>query len=475
MWQLPEKKTKAIYQSIVELVLNHIKAGRLLPGEKLPPERQLAAAFGVNRSTVVHALDELEAMGVIIRKQGSGTLVNEGKWGIYTGASTNWRSYLSGAFNHRDPYLEKVSQLARNSEGQVVDAYTGELPLELIPSLALPSISWNDFLVEESHQDELGYLPLRQQIVTHLNRERDLSLTTDQLLLTSGAQQALFLIIQVLLQSGDAVAIEEPSSFYPLPIFQAAGIRLYGVPVDSQGMKVELLEQMIIKRKIKMVLVNPNFQNPTGTTMSLSRRKQLIVLCQHYQIPIVEDDVFSQLYFSEKNKPVLLKQLDSENVIYIGSLSKILGATTKIGWLSAPVKVAQQLADARKEMDFTLSIFPQVLASSALSNRQFDQQIKVLRQELKRRRDVLVGYLKAFLGREVSYVIPEGGYYLWLQVEKRTLKQGDFDFLLELGGLVAPSFTFGVTCQSLRINFARLTDMGALRLVKLIHKMIYKG
>lgn len=467
MWQLPEKKTKPIYQSIVELVINHIKEGRLLPGEKLPPERQLAKTFDVNRSTVVHALDELEAMGVIIRKQGSGTLVNEGKWGIYTGAATNWRSYLSGAFNRRAPYLEKLSLLAKAADSQVIDAYTGELPLELIPNLELPSISWNDFLVEESLQDELGYLPLRQQIVTQLNRERELSLTTDQLLLTSGAQQALFLIIQVLLQSGDAVAIEEPSSFYPLPIFQAAGIRLYGVPVDRQGMKVELLEQMIIKRKIKMVLVNPNFQNPTGTTMSLSRRKQLVALCQQYQIPIVEDDVFSQLYFSENEKPVLLKQLDSENVIYIGSLSKILGATTKIGWLSAPVKVAQKIAEARKEMDFTLSIFPQVLASNALSNRQFDHQIKLLRQELKRRRDTLISYLKLYLEQEVSYVVPQGGYYLWLTISKE-IKLKDFDSLLEQGVLVMPSFLFGVDTYSLRINFARLKDEESLKLVKIL-------
>lgn len=468
MWQLPVKKTKPIYQSIVELVIEQIKLGRLLPGEKLPPERQLATTLGVNRSTVVHALDELAAMGVIIRKQGSGTIINEGKWGVYTGAATNWRSYLSGAFNRRDPYLEKVSQLAKTAENQVIDAYTGELPLELIPSLELPSISWNDFLLEESLQDDLGYLPLRQQVVEVLNRERSLALTTDQLLLTSGAQQALFLIIQVLLQSGDAVAIEEPSSFYPLPIFQAAGIRLYGVPIDSQGMKVELLEQMIIKRKIKMVLVNPNFQNPTGTTMSLSRRKQLIALCQHYQIPIVEDDVFSQLYFSEKAKPMLLKQLDSENVIYIGSLSKILGTTTKIGWLSAPVKVTEKLAEARREMDFTLSIFPQVLALSALTNQQFDHQISMLRQELKHRRDVLIRCLQTHLGEAVSYVIPEGGYYLWLEISGHKIKLKQFEQLLERGILTMPSFVFGANYQGLRINFARLSDQESLELVRVL-------
>ena len=214
-----------------------------------------------------------------------------------------------------------------------------------------------------------------------------------------------------------------------------------------------------------MVLVNPNFQNPTGTTMSLARRKQLVALCQKYQIPIVEDDVFSQLYFSEEKKPVLLKELDNENVIYIGSLSKILGATTKIGWLSAPVRVTEKIAEARQEMDFTLSIFPQVLASSALSNPSYPDEIVALRHELVRRRDQLIDYLNRYLLGEVTYFIPEGGYYLWLRSKKKVFREKAFEWLLEQGVLVMPGFLFGVDQQSIRLNFARLNSETAERLV----------
>lgn len=469
MWQLTDKSKKPIYQKIVALVLGHLKAGRLLPGEKIPPERVLAKELGVNRSTIVHALDELEAMGVVIRRQGSGTTVNDGKWGIYTGGTTNWRNYLAdGAFQVREPYLEKLKSAVVKQEPGLIDSFTGELPLELIPPLELPTISWHDFLIEESLVDDLGYLPLRQRIMAKLKKEQGLEIAADQLLLTSGAQQALYLLIQVLLNNGDGIAIEEPSSFYHLSIFQAAGVRFFGVPVDKDGMRVDLLEEKIIRHQIKMVLVNPNFQNPTGTTMSYERRLKLIDLCQQYEIPIIEDDVFSELHFEEKDRPQLLAQLDRENVIYIGSLSKILGATTKIGWVSAPARVTAQLALARQELDFSLSIFPQVLATSALNNPNYQFEIAKLRQELSRRRDYLIQLLEKELAEEVRFVKPLGGYYLWVESRQGDWKREDFEKLLKENILTMPGFLFGADQNSLRLNFARLDEGASQRLVKIM-------
>ena len=467
MWQLDSTSTQPIYQKIVALVLAHLKAGRLLPGEKLPPERQLAQSFDVNRSTVVHALDELEAMGVIIRRQGSGTTINDGKWGVYTGSATNWRSYLSNdVFSQEDPYRERLKVAQAQPTAALIDASDGELPLELIPSLDLPAISWHEFLQEESLVENLGYLPLRQGIVDKLNKEEGLDLAVDQLLLTSGAQQALYLITQVLLRNGDGIAIEEPSSFYNLAIFQAAGIRLFGIPVDQEGMRVDLLEEKIIRHQLKMVIINPNFQNPTGTVMSLSRRQRLLELCRQYEIPVVEDDVFRELYFEGQERPPLLKTLDSENVIYIGSLSKILGATTKIGWVSAPARVTAQLGRARQEMDFSLSIFPQVLATSALTNPAYEGEILHLRQELSQRCDYLVAALKKQLGQAVRLRKPQGGLYLWLESPKKNWRMQDFKELLEQEVLTMPGFLFGGDTQALRLNFAALNEQQADELAR---------
>ncbi|MGM0216986.1 PLP-dependent aminotransferase family protein [Enterococcus sp. AZ126] len=463
MWSLKKEKGVPVYVSIIELILSYIKNGDLLPGERLPSERKLANYFQVNRSTVVHALDELVSLGWIIRKQGSGTIVNEGKWGISTTPRTDWRRYLEqNAFAKVDPFTEEIERLIKQSNEHILDLYTGELPMDLIPSFSFPPLTWKHFL-EQEQQDDLGYLPLRQSISLETKKEYGFSLPPESLLITSGAQQALFLILQVLLQSGDSVAIEDPSFLYALPIFQAAGIRLYGVKMDQEGIHLESLEKMMRQHRVKMVMVNPSFQNPTGKTMSMKRRKALVELCQKYQIPILEDDVFAKLNFVPSDQIQPLKKLDPENVLYIGSLSKILGSTTKIGWLSAPTSVNQQLAEARKMMDFSISIFPQLLANLALTDRGFTDKISDLKETVEQRATAVFEVLAKMDEWEVS--MPKGGFYIWAKWKQGKLRGKDWSVFLQEGLLIAPSFSFSENQDSIRINFTRI-DMETLPIFK---------
>lgn len=455
MWSLKKEAGIPVYVQIIEMILDKIKQGELLPGQRLPSERKLAASFQVNRSTVVHALDELVALGWIIRKQGSGTIVNEGKWGIATSPQTNWHRYLAqNVFAQVSPYENKINSVLKEKPF-AIDLYTGELPLDLIPSFTFPPLTWQHFLAEEQ-QEDLGYLNLRQAISEEAKRQYALELPPENLLITSGAQQALFLILQVLLATGESVAIEDPSFLYALPIFQAAGIRLYGVKMDHEGIDLHALEQVIRQHRVKMVMVNPTFQNPTGSTMSLQRRQQLVQLCQNYEVPILEDDVFGQLSFSKRTSLPPLKKLDPENVLYIGSLSKVLGSTTKIGWLSAPSSINQQLAEARKMMDFSLSIFPQVLATLALKDPEFSQKISTLTKTLKERGRLAFDLFDDLPEWQVAK--PQGGFYLWATWKAGKLKQKEFDCFLEEGLLIAPSFFFCEEKQSIRLNFSRVEE-----------------
>ncbi len=475
MWQLKKENKVPVYRSIVELIMTYIQQGELLPGEKIPAERKLAHSFQVNRSTVVHALDELVSMGLLIRKQGSGTVVNDGKWGVYTGASVNWHEYLSQAhFSQTLTYEEHLQQALQKQTVHSIDAYTGELPLALVPAIELPNHSWKDFLREEQHQDEFGYQPLKQEISRQLKKSMEFELDTKEILITSGAQQALFLVVQTLLKAGDAVAIEEPSFLYSLSIFQAAGIRLYGIPLDEAGMQVSLLEREIVRHKIKMVLVNPTYQNPTGTVMSLNRRKELIKLCQKYQIPIVEDDVFDQLSFPKTTILPSLKKLAPETVLSIGSLSKVLGSTTKIGWLCAPVAVLKKIAAARKEMDMSVSIFPQVLASYAWKDAHYDQKINELRKELAQRATFFQQALAKYAPGDFTFNKPIGGYYIWLQSTLINLRKKEMEQLVEEQIFVAPDLLFGNHGSSIRVNFARLTKEESQILAQKLHYISQK-
>lgn len=471
MWTLKKEPGVPVYVSIVELILSYIKNGDILPGQRLPAERKLAEFFKVNRSTVVHALDELVDLGWIVRKQGSGTIVNEGKWGISTTPRTDWRRYLDqNVFAQVDPFLNQINTLLKKPNEDILDLYTGELPLDLIPSFAFPPLTWKHFLKEEQ-QEDLGYLPLREAISLEMEREYGFTLSPESLLITSGAQQALFLILQVLLKSGDSVAIEDPSFLYALPIFQAAGIRLYGVEMDDEGINLDSLEKTIRQHRVKMIMVNPSFQNPTGKTMSVKRRHELVRLCQNYQVPILEDDVFARLNFIPSDQIPPLKKIDPENVLYIGSLSKILGSTTKIGWLSAPSSINQQLAEARKMMDFTLSIFPQLLANLALSDDDFSEKINSLKKTVEARGKAVYDMINKLPEWQVE--MPKGGFYIWAQWKAGNLRQKDFYTFLQEGLLIAPSFFFSEDRQSIRINFSRVDEQD-LPLVEMKLKRISK-
>ncbi|WP_088811070.1 MULTISPECIES: PLP-dependent aminotransferase family protein [unclassified Listeria] len=465
MWQLNKEVSKPFYLQLVQLVEAKISSGELLPGEKLPPERKLASELGVNRSTVARAFDELKASGVLVAVQGSGTHVNEEKWGV-AAFQTNWRHYVQkGAFSHEIPYIRKMAEVA--TERDVIDLATGELPLDLAPSLSMPEMSWQTFLREENQNDALGYLPLRKTIRKELEEEQGLSVNETQLIVTSGAQQALFLITQCLLSPFDAIAIEAPSYFYSLSLFQSAGLRIFALPMDEEGVKTEELERLYQKHRIKMVFMNPTFQNPTGRVMSEARRREFVKTCAALRIPIVEDDPFGALTYGGKMGITPLKKLDDENVLYIGSLSKVLGSTTRIGFLAGPVAVVRRLASARQEMDFGLSIFPQVLANQVLSQPSYKVHIQNLHAILLERANILTAALEKY-APEIHFEKPVGGFHLWATLPTKSVQKADFDALLKEKLLVMPGYLFGVKENKVRLSFAQITKEAAEKAAKIL-------
>jgi len=277
-------------------------------------------------------------------------------------------------------------------------------------------------------------------------------------MLTAGGQQSLVLLIQALLKSGDTVAVEDPSFFNGISVLNAMSIKVIKIPVDQDGMCVSVLEKMVKKESVQLVLTNPNFQNPTGTSMSLTRRKKLIDLCQMYRIPIIEDDVFGQLSFHPPNHYPLLKELAPQSVIYIGSLSKILGSRMQLGWIEAPKYVLDGVVKLRDEYETQLNIFPQVMASFALTNPNFSKKLSHLQETLKNRMNYFINALQTTLSEDIDFTLPKGGYYIWLTYKKRELTNEDWLLLLKAHVAVLPSFIMTDSSQSCRVNVARLDE-----------------
>jgi DNA-binding transcriptional MocR family regulator len=453
MWKINKQDKTPLYQQITSQIIQAIQQGQLMPGDKLPPERQLSQLYGVNRSTVVRALEELVSLGWITRKQGSGTRVAQGRWGSRQLLMNQWRALLSSPFLKEDPYVSELKK--KQTQTGTIDLYTGDLPEELIPDFEFPAITWEQVLYEEKKIHPTGYLPLKKHLLNHLAEEFHLPITGQDLLITSGSTQGIFLLIQVLLDAGSYMATEDPSFLFALPLFASLGIHLVGIKQDEEGIDCHDLEQAIQTKKIKLLYLNPNHQNPTGKTMSLARRKAIVALCEKYHLPIIEDDVFSELGFDETLPS--LKSLAPDQVIYVGSLSKLFGSTIKIGWLLAPQTLITSLASAKKRMESDTDLFPQLLATAALTSSNYKQKQIHLLQELRRRSQNFETLMQPFAS-DWTYIPIQGGLYYWLTWQHQALTRKDWQLFLEENLLTAPAFLFSNDTMSVRINYTRLSD-----------------
>ncbi|XKM12719.1 PLP-dependent aminotransferase family protein [Orbaceae bacterium ac157xtp] len=456
MWhkQQLNKFTGALYRKLSSLIEYYIEKGLLLANEQLPSERELAKRLQINRSTVVNALEVLAERGILIRKIGSGTYVNANKWGVLNRPIINWQ--LPAHFNYElSTYQQKANQLKLN-QPNMCDLSNGDLPSHLIPTLTLPKLSAQEliFLEKNSHDLQLGLPSLKAEIAKYMQQQFSMQVNINEILITSGTQQALFLITQGLLKSGDAIGIEAPSYFYSLQLFQAAGIRLYGIKMDKEGILIDELEAIHKKQRLKWIFLNPIFQNPTGKVMSSQRKKQILEFCRQHYIGIVEDDAYSAINFDKiDNSPI--KKYDKNNqVIYLGSLSKYLGKNIRIGWMIAPTNVIYKLSTIRQHIDSGLSILPQLLAEEFLAHH-YQAHLQLLIKSLKHKRNELINWLTELDITPNNYMLPRGGYHLYSKLSVTNKKQEDALLLNWLTNkiIVAKGENFGDDFGMVRLSF----------------------
>lgn len=341
-------------------------------------------------------------------------------------------------------------------DSSLIDFASGELSSQLSPGKEISTLmKENPFTEYLGYDNPQGFTPLREELVSYLARYRNVQTTDSSILITSGSQQSLHLITQCLLAPGDAVAIEDPSYCYSLPMFQSAGLRLFRLPVSNDGIDPEDIRALYKKHRIKMIFINPTFQNPTGICLDPARRAQLLDVASELGLPIVEDDPFSLTSYDGK-PPLPLKSLDQlGSVLYIGSFSKIAASGLRVGWMVAPHSVVERLADARQQMDFGLSVVPQKIAAQFLHSDKFLPHLERLRMHLLYRRDLLVEALQKELPNEISFTVPQGGLHLWCKIIPDVNDNLLFEEAMRRGVVFVPGSVYGSDSGYIRFTFAR--------------------
>ncbi|MCC2250613.1 PLP-dependent aminotransferase family protein [Virgibacillus sp. AGTR] len=454
-WKPDRMAKKPIYKQIADYIESGIDDGTFLADKPLPSERTLANDLQVNRSTIVAAYDELQANGLIERKKGSGTTISRDIWGMEKKRIPNWNRYIeAGSFLQNLPITQRLRE--EMTEEDIINLASGELSEGLFPTTTLKEIAGSGEFPETLGYDHpLGNEKLRETIAAHVKEYKAINTNPSSILITSGAQQALHLVVQCLLKAGDTVAIEDPSYSYHLPVFQTAGVKTLPLPVGKHGINPDDLVSLLKVHKIRMIFLNPIFQNPTGTILNYSGRQRVIDISAKFGIPIIEDDPYSLTSFNGE-KMSTLKSMDlNGNVLYISSLSKIVASGLRIGWIIGPRAVIERLSDAKQQLDFGHSAFSQRIADKFLQPVYFNPHMKRLRRQLANRRDQIISSLQFHIGDYVTFYAPEGGIHLWCRIPTKINEMHLLEEAIRSGVIYLPGSALGTRSTYIRFTFAK--------------------
>jgi 2-aminoadipate transaminase len=307
---------------------------------------------------------------------------------------------------------------------------------------------------------------LRAMLVRHMGRY-GITALAENILVTSGSQQALDLVGKLLLDPGDLVAVEEPTYLGALQAFNACQPRYLTVPMDDEGVELEKLEEAL-RAGPKFLYLLPNFQNPTGVTMSLPRREKVVELAGRYGVPIVEDDPYGQLRYEGEHLPPIV-HLDAEHrggngggpldgaVIYLGTLSKTMAPGLRIGWVVAPVEVIQRLVQVKQGADLHTSTFGQMVAYEAARGGFVDRHVRKLRTVYGERRQVMLAALAEHFPPDATWTRPAGGLFLWATLPEGMDSREVLKLAVEAKVAYVPGQPFhanGGGERTMRLNFS---------------------
>jgi DNA-binding transcriptional MocR family regulator len=235
-------------------------------------------------------------------------------------------------------------------------------------------------------------------------------------LVTTGSQQALDLISRVFLAPDDLVAVEDPCYLGALLTLRRAGVRIAGVPVDGEGMRVDLLEPLVARRRPKLIYTVPTFQNPTGSEMSLARRRRLLELAARFQVPVLEEDTYAELRYDGEPLPSLFSLDRSGCVLHLGTASKQLFPGFRVGWLAGPEAALRPLSYAKQTADLHTGTFGQWVVARFIAEGRLDRHLVRMRREYARRRDAMIDALERFAPAGLTWTRPRGGFYVWCRL-----------------------------------------------------------
>lgn len=454
-----------LYKQIKTYLQQGILSGSLAADTRLPASRQLAQDLGVNRITVENAYAELESEGLVFSKLGSGTYVLHPDPLLSLPRNSSdapWPLWQQSVLAQEKVIRSKLASTRRRAEhdAKLISFASGIGDANLFPAedirKALQFVMRRDGIDALDYGERSGYGPLRASI-THILGSQGIQTQPGNILITAGSQQALSLVSQLLLNHGDTIVVESPTYSGAVDLFHALGFRVVSIPVDSQGMQVEGLEKLLQQHHPKLIYTIPNFHNPTGTCLTTPRRRQLIILAERYNIPIIEDDFVGDLRYEGHTQPAL-KALDPGGcVIYISTFSKMLMPGLRVGFIVADGPIHDCLVNFKRIHDVATSALVQRALEAYVTVGRYQTHLRRSCQIFRKRRDVMISAIQRYLPSGIHFDPPQGGLFIWLQLPQGLASEDLLPLARQHGVDFAPGTLFfpdGTEGNNwLRLNF----------------------
>jgi GntR family transcriptional regulator/MocR family aminotransferase len=408
-----------LYEELRRAILN----GRLPQGQRIPSTRSMAKSLGISRTTVTQSYEQLLSEGYLQTIVGSGTFVS---------------AQLPDDLLHSTP-VESAQQMTRpliKLSKYAVALASFDVSLMTKPNAPIsfrygrpafdrfPIKLWRKLLSRHCQAnpawldyatDPLGYKPLRQAIARYLSRSRAVQCEPNQVMITNGTQQALYLVMRLLIDPGDAIALEDPGYLSARRIFLTQGAKLLPVAVDESGLVVKNLANYS-SESIKLVYVTPSHQFPTGAILSLPRRLELLAWAQQTGALIIEDDYDSEYRYGDRPIPALQGLDQSGCVLYIGTFSKVLFPSLRIGYLVLPPSLVSLFAHAKWLSDRQLPLLEQQVLTDFIEQGHLERHLRQMRSHYDHCRQVLVQALNVYFGKQVTILGEKAGIHLMVRL-----------------------------------------------------------
>ena len=321
-----------------------------------------------------------------------------------------------------------------------------------------------------------GYLPLREQIAARMHKVFRADCTAEQIFITSGSQQGLSLLAQLFLDQDDVVLVESPTYLGAINAFQLCGPRFVEVPTDEQGIIPAALEEILrTTDRVKMMYVIPEFQNPTGVTWTMERRRAVMEIVNRYDFPVLEDNPYGELRYDGETMPAL-KSMDTKgNVIFLGSFSKILMPGLRVGWIVAEPEILEKLNLLKQNVDLQCSSYAQRQVSYFMDMFDLDAHVSRLKDLYRRRRTLLYDAIRQYFPAGVTATWPEGGLFLWVTLPegmdaKALAPKATARKVAYVPG--APFYPNGGHGNHLRLNFSTMQEDRIVQGIQILGELL---